>query len=112
MLPNNPAGMPFRHPENKPESDAANWSRRVGRVLDAAGVKCVELPADKHGKARRKRANAKQFRHTFAVRQLVKGLRPEVVAKQLGHVDATMVRKHYAPWVPELDEAHILCLCC
>ena len=107
VLPNNPEGMPFRDPNNKATSEAANWSRRVGRVLDAAGVKYVKLPADKHGKARRKPANAKQFRHTFAVRQVVKGLRPEVVAKQLGHVDATMVRKHYAPWVPELNEAHI-----
>jgi hypothetical protein len=25
----------------------------------------------------------------------------------LGHVDTTMIRKHYAPWVKELDEAHV-----
>jgi hypothetical protein len=25
----------------------------------------------------------------------------------LGHVDTTMIRKHYAPWVEELDTAHV-----
>ena len=107
MLPTNPEHMPFRHSDNDVASDAHNWSRRIARVLDAAGVEYVELPRDKYGKARRKAANAKQFRHTFAVKQLKRRLRPEVVARQLGHVDATMVRKHYAPWVPELDDAHI-----
>jgi integrase len=107
MLANNPAGMPFRDDRFKLPSDVHDWSRRIARVLDKAGVKYVELPRDKHGKARRKAANAKQFRHTFAVRQLERALRPEAVARQLGHVDATMVRKHYAPWVPELDESHI-----
>ncbi len=107
MLHDNREHMPFRDPRIKVASEAENWSRRVGSVLDRAGVKHVELPRGRDGKPRRKPANAKQFRHTFAVRQLVKGLRPEVVARQLGHVDATMVRKHYAPWVPELDESHI-----
>jgi integrase len=41
-------------------------------------------------------ANAKQLRHTFAVRMLKQGKRTENVAKMLGHVGDEMVRKHYA----------------
>jgi integrase len=55
-----------------------------------------------------KAANVKQLRHTFAVRQLKAGQRPEEVARMLGHVDTDMVRKHYAPWVADLDKAHIM----
>jgi hypothetical protein len=33
--------------------------------------------------------------------------RPEDVAKMLGHVDTEMIRKHYAPWVKDLDLVHI-----
>jgi len=107
MLHDNPEHMPFRHADNDVASDVHNWSRRISRVLKSAEVKYIELPRDRQGRARRKAANAKQFRHTFAVRQLERKLRPEVVARQLGHVDATMVRRHYAPWVPSLDDAHI-----
>jgi integrase len=41
------------------------------------------------------------------VRWLREGQRPEDVARMLGHVDTLMVRRHYAPWVKELDRAHI-----
>ena len=27
--------------------------------------------------------------------------------KMLGHVNTDMVRKHYAPWVEEMDQTHI-----
>ena len=62
-------------------------------------MRWVELPTlDDAGRPRRKQANCKQFRHTFAVRQLKAGQRPEDVARMMGHVDAEMIRKHYAPW--------------
>ena len=107
MVPENPENMPFRNVHNVVASEVHTWGRRVKRVLEAAGIEWVELPKGDDGKARRKEANAKQFRHTFAVRQLERGRRAEVVARQLGHADATMVRKHYAPWVESLDDAHI-----
>jgi len=107
-LTENPKDMPFRSSASDIRSDVHLWSRRISRVLKAAGIQYVELPdKDLHGRKRQKKANAKQFRHTFAVRQLRTGQRPEEVARMLGHVDTTMVRKHYAPWVAELDEAHI-----
>lgn len=107
-LADNPKDMPFRSAASDIHSDVHLWSRRISGVLKAAGVRFVELPEkDLHGRKRQKKANAKQFRHTFAVRQLRAGQRPEEVARMLGHVDTTMVRKHYAPWVRELDEAHI-----
>lgn len=107
-LPENPPAMPFRDPRLQVVSDTRDWSQRVRQVLKAAKVDWVDLPgADQNGRPRRKAANTKQFRHTFAVRQLVAGQRPEEVAKMLGHVDTNMVRRHYAPWVAEMDQAHI-----
>lgn len=108
MLAENPSSMPFRDPRLKLASDRNAWSLLVRHALKAAGVFWVELPTlDDAGKPRRKQANCKQFRHTFAVRQLRAGQRPEEVAKMLGHVNTDMVRKHYAPWVEEMDQAHI-----
>lgn len=97
------AAMPFRMPGLKLKLDAKKWSNRVKSAIDKAGVTHVDLPD-----GTRKPANVKQFRHTAAVRWLKEGQRPEEVAKMLGHVDTEMVRKHYAPWVPELDEAHVM----
>jgi integrase len=100
--------MPFRTQGLKLKLNQKVWSNRIGAVLNTAEVKWVDIPGrDKHGKPIRKAANAKQFRHTFAVRQLRDGQRPEDVAKMLGHVDTDMIRKHYAPWVKDLDLAHI-----
>jgi integrase len=106
MLMGNPSGMPFRSKLDI-RSDVHTWSRRIQRVLELAGIEWVELPRDAKGHTRRKKANAKQIRHTFAVRQLKAGQRPEEVARMLGHVDTTMVLRHYAPWCKDLDEAHI-----
>lgn len=107
-LSKNPPAMPFRDPEVKLVSDRNGWSLRIRQALKAANVKWVELPTmDDRGRPKRKQANCKQFRHTFAVMQLRAGQRPEEVAKMLGHVNTDMVRKHYAPWVEEMDHAHI-----
>jgi len=40
-----------------------------------------------------------QCRHTFASRMLSNYISLEWVAHQLGHVDTTMVKKHYARWI-------------
>jgi len=40
-----------------------------------------------------------QCRHTFASRMLSNYVSLEGVARQLGHVDTTMVKKHYARWI-------------
>lgn len=107
-LHENPSPMPFRDPELKLVSDRNRWSLSIRQALKVANVKWVELPTlDDRGRPKRKQANCKQFRHTFAVRQLCAGQRPEEVAKMLGHVNTDMVRKHYAPWVEEMDQAHI-----
>jgi integrase len=94
--------MPFRRTGLALKMDQKRWSSRVKGVLEAAGVDAVKLS---DGSA--KNANVKQFRHTAAVRWLTQGQRVEEVARMLGHVDSEMVRKHYAPWCPRLDEAHI-----
>jgi integrase len=102
-----PEGMPFRDPRLQANSNRSEWSKRVIAVLHKAGVRWVDLPADDEGRMRRKQANCKQFRHTAAVRWLCEGQMPEDVAKMLGHVNADMVRKYYAPWVPDLEEAYL-----
>ena len=43
---------------------------------------------------------ANQCRHTFASQALSSYVPVEWVARQLGHSDTTMVRKHYATWIP------------
>ena len=80
------ATMPFRSlATENPDHDVHLWSRRIQRVLKAAGVTEVVLPGqDTRGKQRTKKANAKMLRHTFAVRQLQNGQRPEEVARMLG----------------------------
>lgn len=41
------------------------------------------------------------LRHTYAVNALKKGYRPQVVAHQLGHKDASMVIKVYGRFIPD-----------
>ena len=102
------AEMPFRTRGLKMKRNQKRWSERIDAVLEAAGVEWVEVPRrTKNAEPIRNQANAKQFRHTFAVRQLVAGHSPEDVAKMLGHVDTEMIKKHYAPWVKALDDAFI-----
>ncbi|WP_448212279.1 Arm DNA-binding domain-containing protein [Colwellia sp. MEBiC06753] len=53
-----------------------------------------------------KRANIKlrspnQCRHTFASQMVSQYIPLEWVARQLGHADTTMVKKHYGRWIPQ-----------
>jgi integrase len=114
LAPNSIADMPFRYAGNDLTSDVHNWSRRIRRVLDGAGVVEVQLveksgvPAfDRSGNPVTKSGNAKMFRHTFAVGCLVAGIPKENVARMLGHQKTDMIDAHYAPWVKGLDDAHI-----
>jgi len=43
---------------------------------------------------------ANQCRNTFASQALSSYVPVEWVARQLGHTDTTMVRKHYGRWIP------------
>lgn len=106
MLKTNPENMPFRH-DGELEADIKTWSYRVRQLLSVAKVHFVTLPRGRDGKTRKKAANVKQFRHTFAIRQLVAGQREETVARMLGHSDVQMIRSHYGAWVKERDDAHV-----
>ena len=105
---------PFRYKGNLLRSDVHNWSRRISKLISLAKIGKVQLtkrdgtPAlDAQGNPMVQGANVKMLRHTFAVGELLKGRKPEVVAKQLGHVDTVMIFRHYAPWCKERDAAHI-----
>jgi integrase len=41
------------------------------------------------------------LRHTYAVNALRKGYKPTVIARQLGHKDASMINKVYGRFVPD-----------
>jgi site-specific recombinase XerD len=100
--------LPFRSkPENDLRWEVRAWLGRIQRILAEAGVEYIVPKKTKGGKTIKKAANAKQLRHTFAVRMLKQGQRTEDVAKMLGHIGDEMIRKHYAPWVKDLDEAYI-----
>jgi len=114
LAPGSICDMPFRYAGNDLASDVHNWSRRIRRILDGAGVTQVQLieksgvPAyDRNGNPVMKATNVKMFRHTFAVGWLVAGADKETVAKMLGHTSTDMIDAHYAPWVRGLDDAHI-----
>jgi integrase len=51
-------------------------------------------------KAEVRHRGANQCRHTFASQMLSSYVPAEWVARQLGHADTTMVRKHYGRWIP------------
>ena len=52
-------------------------------------------------KAEVRHRGANQCRHTFASQMLSSYVPVEWVARQLGHADTTMVRKHYGRWIPK-----------
>jgi len=43
---------------------------------------------------------ANQCRHTFASQALTSDVPVEWAARQLGHSDTTMIKKHYGRWIP------------
>lgn len=51
-------------------------------------------------KAKVRHRGANQCRHTFASQALSSYVPVEWVARQLGHSDTTMVKKHYGRWIP------------
>lgn len=119
-LRNTPAGpsamedRPFRYKGNLLSSDVHNWGRRIAKLISLAKIGKVQLmkrdgtmALDSSGNAKTHNPNVKMLRHTFAVGELLKGRKPEVVAKQLGHVDTDMVFRHYAPWCAARDTQHI-----
>lgn len=114
LAPDSVDNMPFRYQGNDLASDVHNWSRRIWRAMALAGATTVQLveksglPAvDRSGNPIVKSVNVKMLRHTFAVGCLVAGVPKENVARMLGHVSTEMIDAHYAPWVKELDDAHI-----
>jgi integrase len=105
LLPDTAAGKPFRGGAAW-RTDSQVWAMRVDAAIKAAGITHVTF-SDASGRKKTVAANVKQLRHTFAVRQLEAGQRPEAVAKMMGHRGTQMIYRHYAPWVSSLDEAHI-----
>lgn len=47
------------------------------------------------------KTNPNQCRHTFASQALSSHVTLEWLAKQLGHADTTMIKKHYAKLIPD-----------
>jgi integrase len=43
-------------------------------------------------------------RHSFAIRWMMENINPELIAHQLGHVDATMVLRVYGKYRPTIND--------
>lgn len=67
-----------------PYSDSNSWSNAWVRVVDKAKVK---------------RRNSYQTRHTFASLLLSQGENPLWVARQMGHKNTEMIFKRYGRWI-------------
>jgi integrase len=66
------------------------------KVLDSHHAGCAELEIRDYA--------FRDHRHTWAVRAVKAGTPLEIVARQLGHKDATLVVKVYARYVPKQEE--------
>jgi integrase len=67
----------------KLKSAVADWQRSLAKLFKLAGVK----------------GHAHQFRDTFSVGLLTRGVPLEDVAMALGHSSIRVTEKHYAPWI-------------
>jgi integrase len=96
--------QPFYDKNIKPGSNTANWYNRFQKMFADAGIKSVKTDL------RVRKPHAHMFRDTFVVGQIR-------TQKQLGIVDYDSIakaigdsvqtlRKHYAPWVQELEDIH------
>ena len=63
----------------------SDWHRSTAKLLKLAGVK----------------GSAHKFRHTFATSLLQNGVSVEIVARLMGHSDASVTRRHYDHWIAE-----------
>ena len=74
---------------SKNDTGSGNARRSLRKIFTAAGLK---------------RAHPHQFRDSFAVGLLEKGVPLETVSILLGHQDIRITQKHYAPWVRSLQD--------
>jgi integrase len=79
---------PFWSGKSDLEDLTKNWRKVYSKVFEDAGVE----------------GHPHQFRHTAAKRLLVVGLPASHVATMLGNTES-IVRKHYAKWIPERQAA-------
>jgi integrase len=80
---------PFDLPSKDLQHKTEVWRDRLMKIFEAAGPF-------------KERATPHRFRHTFARILLQRGVPVPDVAELIGDTP-DMVRKHYAPWVPELQ---------
>lgn len=69
--------------------DRWQWSRRHAEAVERAGLRPLWL---------------RDARHSFAIRLVRAGVPLEVVARQMGHKDATLVMRVYGRFQPSTDE--------
>jgi integrase/recombinase XerD len=102
-LGNNAVGpaQPFRSNSPIIKTDVRLWQRRLTELWAAAGVTDVQTDSGT-GKP-----HSHCLRDSFAVWNLRHGVPLMAVAKMLGHSSIKTTEQSYAPWVRELEAAHI-----
>jgi len=102
-LGNNAVGpaQPFRSKSPIIRTDVRLWQRRFTELWAAASITEVETDSGA-GKP-----HSHCLRDTFAVWNLRHGVPLMAVAKMLGHSTVKTTEQSYAPWVKELEAAHI-----
>ena len=100
----NDLNRPFYDKDIQPGSNEDRWSEWAKKIFAEAGIQTVKT------EIRDRSPHSHMLRDTFVVNQIRTQKRLGIVdldsiAKAIGDNEATL-RKHYAPWVKELEEAH------
>jgi integrase/recombinase XerD len=85
-LPEDKPGYFFTWMSPQKSQIGSEYRKILLKVFEKAGIK------DGH---------SHQFRHTFAVENLVAGMKLEDVSRLLGHRSTAVTEKHYSAWIPE-----------
>ncbi len=93
--------QPFLRNDVSLDGSVSEWRRDLQGLFTKAGITVVQTeigPRPPH---------PHMLRDTCAVWFLRQGVGIHSVSKLLGHSNVAITSKHYAPWVKELEKAHI-----
>lgn len=93
--------QPFLRKDVSLDACVGEWRRWLQGLFKKAGIMQVQTEIGPRA------PHPHMLRDTYAVWLLRNGVRIHSVSKVLGHSNVAITSKHYAPWVKELETAHL-----